>query len=71
MSEQQQKTMKQKLSAGAIALGLVVSGVGMLLDGNPDTNPDYAEIVQAMEAAGLVSAAIAATILGFITRKKK
>ena len=70
MSEEQKKKKSWKTStAGWLALiAAILGGVGFLLDGNPETNPDYAALVEMARGLGITLGGIAGAIIGKFAR---
>lgn len=68
MAKKKSKSWKTTASGWAILIGAIATAVGFLLDGNPETNPDYSGVVDALRAAGITLGGIASAVLGKLSR---
>lgn len=62
------KSWRTTTSAIALLVAAVLTAIGFLLDGNPETNPDWAGLVEAIRAAG-VGGAFLGMAGGLLTAK--
>jgi hypothetical protein len=62
------KSWKTSIAGWLALISAVTGGVGFLLDGNPETNPDYATIVELLRGCGITFGGIAAALIGKFAR---
>lgn len=62
------KSRKTTISGIITLIGMILLALGYLMDGNPQTNPDWAGLAEALQGLGALGGGIGAALTGWFAR---